>query len=339
MSISVHNLPKKILIIRRDNIGDLLCTTPAIHALRKAHPKCYIVVFANSYNAPILDNNPDIDRVEVYTKAKHRAKNKSLLSVYIDKLKKIYRLRKEQFDYAIVASSSERVREWSLAKLCKPKSIVGYVQNKIKPRECDTGLDLPAGNLHEVEYVFNLFKIFNVSVPIPPMQLYVDQAMANSSSLNTSLTVGIHISARRVKQRWPIENFVNIIKKINSEFKANFLIFWSPGSIDNLKHPGDDEKALELLELCIDEPVELYKTDTLKELIIGLSSCQYVICSDGGGMHIAAALSKPIVCLFGDSSATHWHPWRVKYKLLKSSSNNVSDISTIDVVNSFKSIR
>jgi ADP-heptose:LPS heptosyltransferase len=64
-----------------------------------------------------------------------------------------------------------------------------------------------------------------------------------------------------------------------------------------------------------------------------------VICSDGGGMHIAAALSKPIVCLFGDSSATHWHPWRVKYKLLKSSSNNVSDISTIDVVNSFKSIR
>ena len=327
----------KILIIRRDNIGDLLCTTPAIHALRKAHPKCYIVVFANSYNAPIIDNNPDINRVEIYTKAKHRLKNESLLSVYINKLKKIFRLRKEQFDYVVVASSGEKVREWSIAKLIKPKSIIGYIDKNIKTKPNDIGLTFPSKKLHEVEYVFNLFRGIGVNLPIPPMQLLVNKT-SNYPSIDVGITIGIHISSRRIKQRWLIENYANLIKEINGEFKANFLIFWSPGSLDDPKHPGDDEKALELLDLCVNDPVKLYKTNTLQDLVIGLSLCQYVICPDGGGMHIAAALQKPIICLFGDSSATHWYPWGVKHKLLQPPSKNVKDISVLDVKNAFNDI-
>jgi len=326
-----------VLIIRRDNIGDLLCTTPAIHALRKSYPNCYIVVFANSYNAPIISNNPDINKVEFYTKAKHRLENESLLSVYIDKLKKIFRLRMEKFDYVVVASSDEKVREWSVAKLIKPKSIIGYVDKNIKPMSNDIGLALPSKKLHEVECVFNLFREIGVNPPIPPMQLFVNK-ISDYPSIGADITIGVHISARRIKQQWSVENFANLIKEINVNFEAKFLIFWSPGSADDPKHPGDDEKAQELLDLCINNPVRLYKTNTLQDLVIGLSSCQYVICSDGGGMHIAAALQKPTICLFGDSSAKHWYPWGVKYRLIKSPSKNVKDISVLDVNNAFNDI-
>ncbi len=275
----------------------------------------------------------------IIQKAKHRPKNKSLLSVYIDKLKKIVKLRKEQFDYVVVASSSERVREWNLAKLCKPKSIVGYINQKIKPKQHDIGLTIPREGLHEVEYVFNLFKEIGVSAPIPPMQLFVNQNKVSGISVKKQdLTIGIHISARRIKQRWSVDNFVNLIKEINKEFKVNFLIFWSPGPEDHPKHPGDDEKAQQLLDLCKEEPVELYQTETLEDLITGLYLCQYVICSDGGGMHIAAALNKIIVCLFGDSSAKHWYPWGVKCELLQPPSCNVRDISVNDVKIAFSQI-
>ncbi|MBI3715416.1 MAG: hypothetical protein HY255_05435 [Betaproteobacteria bacterium] len=46
--------PEGLLVIRRDNIGDLVCTTPLLAALRTHFPQARIEVLANSYNAPVL---------------------------------------------------------------------------------------------------------------------------------------------------------------------------------------------------------------------------------------------------------------------------------------------
>ena len=45
---------KRVLIIRRDNIGDLVCTTPLFSALREALPNAYLAALVNSYNAEAL---------------------------------------------------------------------------------------------------------------------------------------------------------------------------------------------------------------------------------------------------------------------------------------------
>ena len=46
------NLPAtqepKILIVRRDNIGDLICTTPLISALRRRYPRAHLAALANT---------------------------------------------------------------------------------------------------------------------------------------------------------------------------------------------------------------------------------------------------------------------------------------------------
>ena len=34
----------KILVVRRDNIGDLVCTTPLLHAIRLRYPAAYVAV-------------------------------------------------------------------------------------------------------------------------------------------------------------------------------------------------------------------------------------------------------------------------------------------------------
>ena len=61
----------RILVIRRDNIGDLVCTTPLLAALRRRFPAAWIGALVNSYNATVLDRNPDLDEVFVYRKLKH----------------------------------------------------------------------------------------------------------------------------------------------------------------------------------------------------------------------------------------------------------------------------
>ena len=53
----------KILIIRRDNIGDLICTTPLFEAIRRQYPQAYIAALVNSYNAPAIHGNPHLDAI------------------------------------------------------------------------------------------------------------------------------------------------------------------------------------------------------------------------------------------------------------------------------------
>ena len=62
---------KRILVIQRENIGDLVCATPLLRTLRAQHPNAYIAAYVNSYNAPVLMGNDDLNAVFFYAKAKH----------------------------------------------------------------------------------------------------------------------------------------------------------------------------------------------------------------------------------------------------------------------------
>ena len=62
-------------------------------------------------------------------------------------------------------------------------------------------------------------------------------------------------------------------------------------------------------------------------MIAGLAACDAIVCSDGGAMHIAAGLGKPIACFFGDSAVARWRPWGVRHIVLQAPSRKVEDIS------------
>ncbi|MFA6350646.1 MAG: hypothetical protein WCY12_06980, partial [Candidatus Omnitrophota bacterium] len=54
---------KRFLIINPFGIGDVLFTTPVIRAIKKAFPGAFICYWCNERVAPILKNNPHIDKV------------------------------------------------------------------------------------------------------------------------------------------------------------------------------------------------------------------------------------------------------------------------------------
>lgn len=98
----------RILVIRRDNIGDLVCTTPLLAALRRRYPSGYLAALVNSYNAAVLDGNPDLDAVHVYTKLKHRGRGENRLGIVAQRLQLLARLRAERFEYVILAQGGLR---------------------------------------------------------------------------------------------------------------------------------------------------------------------------------------------------------------------------------------
>ncbi|MNG36134.1 lipopolysaccharide core biosynthesis protein [compost metagenome] len=63
-----------------------------------------------------------------------------------------------------------------------------------------------------------------------------------------------------------------------------------------------------------------------------------MVCSDGGAMHLASALGKPLVCFFGQSDAEEWRPWNQPYRLLQPVSRDVGDISLAEAQQAFDSL-
>ena len=55
--------PREILVIRPNDLGDLLTTTPAFAALRRRFPSSRIIAAVGSWGSPVLLNNPNVDEV------------------------------------------------------------------------------------------------------------------------------------------------------------------------------------------------------------------------------------------------------------------------------------
>jgi hypothetical protein len=72
---------RKILVVRDDHIGDLICSLPVFEALKKALPDARTTLVASSYNAQIAEGNPFIDHVLHYPKHKHSTHGRRTLSL------------------------------------------------------------------------------------------------------------------------------------------------------------------------------------------------------------------------------------------------------------------
>jgi ADP-heptose:LPS heptosyltransferase len=309
-----------ILVVRRDNIGDLVCTTPLFAALRSRYPDARIDALANSYNAPVLAGNPHINRVHAYRKLKHLGGLLSSFGALAERVRLYWALRKLKFDVVILAGSQD-VRGARIARIISARRVIQSGGH--------------SAGLHEVERVFEAARSLDVQGPIPALSVTADaqaiervrHAIRKASREEARPLIGLHISARRPSQRWPAEKFARLADALSDRHGASCLLFWSPGDEGHAQHPGDDGKARAVLD-AMEEKAALIPWPTLElaDLVAGLAVCDAVICSDGGAMHIAAGLGRPVVAFFGDSPVDRWHPWGVPYIILQASSSRVEAI-------------
>jgi heptosyltransferase III len=316
----------RILVIRRDNIGDLVCTTPLIRALREQLPTAYIAALVTRYNEAVMAGNTDIDALFSYTKAKHLEQGESRFGILWSRVKTIWTLRRQRFDWILLPGgpqkSSLRFATWIGAR-------------KILVRDAEDAV----GGPHHVEQCCHQLVRMGLQFRAPEARLYPDKVrvakfkatLPKGRSRSSGPLIALHLSSRKISQRWPAERFAALARMLHEELEAKFLLLWSPGGADNPLHPGDDEKARDVLTSTAGLPVHPLPTERLEDLIAALSLCDSIVCSDGGAMHLAAALGKPMVCLFGDSDPEHWGPWKVPSVVLHPSSREVTDIPVEEV--------
>ena len=339
---------KEILVIRRDNIGDLVCTTPCFNTIKKNIPEARLAVFVNDYNMETIYRNPFVDSLYFYQKSKHSKNLLSKIKSLIKRAITTYRLRQENFDVVILAGSKFSRYALRSAKLIKPKYIISYGEEHE-----GSGVDyllppIPQDEAHEVEAVNKLLEPLGINSPpekalVVPDQQKVDniQEWLRAEGINTTLkTIGIHISARETERQWPTEKFAEFIQQISKTNNFNYLIFWAPGAPNDPHHPGDDDKAAFLKQQIQNKQIAFCRTTGLSELIAGIACTDLMVCSDGGALHIAAGLGKPVLGFFENNpnKTKHWYPWGVPHEITTSEEYTVETISVDAAVAAFNKL-
>lgn len=328
---------KNILIIRRDNIGDLVCTTPLIEGVKIGLPDAKLYLLINKVSHDVVKNNPHIEKTFVYKKAKHKAKNETTLGVYFERLKIFLQLRKIKFDAVILANPVPCKYSLRLAKMAGATNIIGAdlgspdIHHPFR-KENFSGK-------HQVQHTYSyLSAITDRPIPVPPVRVFLRQEERQLAAQrrhkllpSVSCLCAVHISSRSPKRRWPLDRYAEIVKRLIAEPDTGVLIFWSPQGTLAPDDIGDLQRAQQLLSQCQNERVALYPTASVRELLAGFDLCNKVLCSDGGQMHLAAALNKDMVVFFGDTDKESWHPWSGRYHILQSGSGDCIDVSVDDV--------
>lgn len=330
----------KILFIRRDNIGDLICTTPAIHAVRKTYPEAKIGILVNSYNAEAIMNNPDIDEIYIYKKAKH-VPEKNKLSVWMNNVKILMKIRKEKYDVAIACGSYfPRLARYTYITGARIR--IGYCPENKRFSFYTHPITQYFQNIHETIKTFNLLKPIGITDMPGDLIIYPDKTEQkkfeffknnNFKDINKPI-VAISISARIKKNRWSKEKFIKLIEKLIAQNICNILLLWAPGSVNNLMFPGDDEIAESIIQ-HFDGKVVSYYTPKVSTLIAAISLSDIVLTLDTGSLHIASALKKSTVALMTKAKSYCWYPWKTKNIVITAEER----VETIDVTTVYQAVQ
>ncbi len=306
---------RNVLVVRLDNLGDVLLATPAIHALRRALPTSRITLLASPAGAQVAGLNPDLDDVIAY-RAPWMDPDRLLPRDPAREASTIALLRRRGFDAAIIFTS---YHESSL-----PAAYLCYLANI--PLRHAASIDGPGSLLtsrhrhpdrpmHEVERGLDLVRGLGIEPAGTDLVLHPRaedcQAMHELiQSLRTSgrPVVAIHPGCTCPSRAYPPELFAEVADAVQERLGAR--VVWT-GSADEQKLVSQIQTRMRRRSLS------LAGQTSLSQLAALLAECDVAISSNTGPMHVAAAMKTPVVTLFALTNPPHeWHPWGVAYRLL-----------------------
>lgn len=306
-----------ILVIRLGLLGDMVCTTPMLEAIKKHFPTGRLCLLSNEYNRPVVARNPFIDKIYTYIHTKDRQRNPrpGFFASLVDAWRLQRDLERERFDWVVVCNGGFNKPSVRIAQ-----SLGGNIISATREDgSYEYRVDFPVSGLlepveHEIVRTFRLLAPLGIGLDELPQHLTLSAAPDRIARMQTAfpraqgkrLRLGIHISASEPSRQWPISAFTQLINAIAVEHPdVAFLVFYGHGQMASRQALAD----------ALQTPVTFVPPGDIDDLMASLPLCDLLVCNDGGVLHLAAGLGVPIVGLFeGNPMKTGcWYPWGVAY--------------------------
>jgi ADP-heptose:LPS heptosyltransferase len=314
---------RRLLAVRLDNLGDVLVTTPAIHALKQAMPSTSLTLLSSPVGAQVGRLNPDLDDVLVY-QAPWMEPWQELPRDSARVQDMIARLRAEQFDAAVIFTSF-RQSPLPAAYMCYLADIplrLGATYDGAGSL-LTTGHKHPERMMHEVERGLDLVGAIGVtasmasqdldlvlSVPEGARARAVDLLVVHGVMQERPLVV-LHPGCSMPARTYPWEMYVQVINRLVERLGATVLLTGAASERSLISRIHDNLEPLARKATVVFGGLKFAVFCAVIEL------ADMAITNYTGPMHIAAAVKTPVISLFAlTNPPEQWGPWRVPHRRL-----------------------
>lgn len=298
--------PERILVVRQHNqMGDMVCATPALRAIRETWPAAEIALVTAPVNREVVAHNPDLDRIFNFDRRLWHNPSR-LFSFVAD-------LRGFRPELALVLSSiSFSVTSAWLAAVSGARYIVGADS---KPFGWDVSshmfsLEMPAipvMDRHAVDHNLAPLEALGITTAnrLPLVVSSPDQQeQARSILAELDLTPGfwaLHPGAGKRQNIWPAAGFAEMVRRARQE-GHRVLIMHGPADQEQLAAVCDQLGQRIGPDIVVAPACPVGVGAALLQL------ADRFLCNDTGVMHMAGALRVPTVALFGPTDPALWKP-------------------------------
>lgn len=312
ISSLLASLPEgaRLLLIRLRSLGDALLLTPALRALKQWRPDLQVSVLLYRRFAPILEGNPDI--------AELLALDPEGATAPFSIARTVLRLRRRRFAACFnlhggtlsalltLLSGARHRLGWERFRFASvytgrapdPRSIAG--RQRLHTVEGQLALfhwaGLPPGNVGPLQ-VF----------PQPAARASVAEKLAVAGVPQGGRYAVLHPVSRIITQDWPSERYAAVARFLEEEHGLWPVFHCGPG----------EEAKLDAIAAACARPLSRLQGLSIPELVALIEGATLFVGVDSGPAHIATALARPVVVLFGSMDSVVWGPWRTEHQIVQ----------------------
>jgi heptosyltransferase-1 len=302
----------RVLIMRLSAMGDILHALPAVAALRETHPEWFIGWAVEPRWKPLLAANdanvrgpemPLVDHVHVVP-ARRWARAPFSTATLREVRSARRELREQRYDVCIDLQGA--FRSALIGKWARAKRLIGEENPRESIARWFFTERAATRGVHVIEQGIEVVNgAFKERFPVIPPPLPVDENAERKADFFTAPLVLLNPGAGWGAKRWPADRYAEVAERL---FDKGHTVIVNSG-------PGEDLLASEINVLSngAAEPVE----STIAELIALTRRAALVIGGDTGPVHLASALSVPVVGIFGPTDPARNGPFGGRFRVLR----------------------
>ncbi|HEX5541521.1 MAG TPA: glycosyltransferase family 9 protein [Micromonospora sp.] len=304
----------RLLVVRPDNLGDVLMVGPALRALRRAAPDARLDLLAAPAGAPAAALLPEVDGVLTASVSWQQADPDEV--PVTDDLELVTRIAAGGYDAAVILASFSQ-SPWPAGYLCRLAGVpirVGMskefggagLTHWVPAPDTDSGTRVAGETLHEVDRSLHLLQQVGVAPVSRRLHAVVPPAARRSGRYRpTELGVAPHQpyalilpGASCAARRYPPDRLARV---------ARLLV--SSGLRVVVAGTAKEAEPVAAVTRECPQAVSLVGQLEVPELAQVVAESCVVICNNSGGAHLANALGTPVVVLFsGTERVAQYRP-------------------------------
>jgi ADP-heptose:LPS heptosyltransferase len=307
---------QRVLLIRLDNLGDVLVTTPAIHAVRQSLPAAELTLLASPVGAQVGRLDPDLDDVIVYD------------APWMDPWSELP--QEPEREQAMIASIAERRFDGAIIftsyhQSSLPAAYLCYLAGI--PLRAAASIDGPGSLLttrhkhpermmHEVERGLDLVGALGMTTDETDLVLEVPDGVQDELS-NLLATrevdpgkplVVIHPGCSMPARTYPWEMYASVADELIERLDVSVVLTGAEA----------ERGLVERVQARMARRAVAVAGDLSFPAFCGLiETADLTITNNTGPMHISAAVKTPVIALFAlTNPPEQWGPWHVRQRQL-----------------------